>query len=149
MKVRYGFVTNSSSSSFILSFHSKNRILEDLAKEHLSDKELSLLVNAVSCGTVMTRKQLQEYITQEVTEDIRYLRWAENQGVCPIIDWDAPIKGKWREERNRRVSALMGKIPARTHVVQIEAGINTLSGSILEDEILPNLSVTKITFNHH
>lgn len=149
MKIRYGFVTNSSSSSFILSFRSKNNILEELAKERLSDKELSLLASSVSGGTIMSREQLWTYVKQEVSEELRYRRWAENRDNRFALDWDTPLKGKWKQERDRKVKELMALVPLNTHIVQINAGINSLSGNILAEEILPGLSVTKLFFCHH
>lgn len=44
MKVRLGFVTNSSSSSFILGFKSKDSIREELSYEYLTPRQYADLV---------------------------------------------------------------------------------------------------------
>lgn len=44
MKVRLGFVTNSSSSSFILGFKSKDSIREELSYEYLTPRQYTDLV---------------------------------------------------------------------------------------------------------
>lgn len=149
MKVRHGFVTNSSSSSFILCFQSKDNILDELVKENLTAEELGLLVQSITGGTGMTREQVQEYVALELLGDIEYLRWNDNRQKGVPSDWDAPLEGEWKAEHERRVKAVMNHIPTDVYAVQIEESDNSMPGSVLEHEILPRLSVTKATFSHH
>lgn len=65
MKIRTDFVTNSSSSSFILGFKSESTIHDELARK-LPEKYLSIVLNNIEHSKRMNADEAIEYLREEL-----------------------------------------------------------------------------------
>ena len=66
MKIRKGFVTNSSSSSFILGFKSEESIKEELQKENLEEEYFEEILRDVTEAAKLDREDVLEGYSEEI-----------------------------------------------------------------------------------
>ena len=159
MKVRTDYVTNSSSSSFILGFTSEDNIASELVngfpKDHL-DKLGTVITDVLKAerlkkSEVMDRIRGELYwqVVCDVEEDYR------NRTGCSYtesFDYRETEEGEKEIERivNDRIASKMKEIEESSVFVEIEYSDN--DGEIcseLEHEVMPNVGSTIFCFSHH
>lgn len=165
MKIRSDYVTNSSSSSFILSFKDEDNIYSTLKEQFPENIEsgwsagdegyLYQLLNEIEEADRLTKNDIREMIEDESWS----IGWSlketmENKGMSysEIRDFFKTEEGKKMisDACEEKVKNVMDKIGNDKVIVQVEHGDGGEGeDGMLEHEILPNLDCTAIRFSHH
>lgn len=159
MKIRQDFVTNSSSSSFIVCFKKGEDIRETIEKEYRGEW-VDMLVNDLKRG-VKPLKRLSSKEKQEIFDMLRDDAWwkhynelqrrfgrysdvweYENQHKA---DCEAEIEKIQRDMYNK----ILEHLAECDRMAIVEYEDHTNFGSELEHEIMPNLSCTLYRISHH
>ena len=90
MKIRYGFVTNSSSSSFILGFRSKETMRAELAAENLTTEQFTDLIKECEDAEGLNFKEALNLVFLEETCDGYY----ELQDMKELDKFEEKAQGK-------------------------------------------------------
>lgn len=171
MKVRQDFVTNSSSSSFILAFDSKEDGAEKIsamAKRYGSDYVMQLLHDFME-ATPIKKEMFESAVINDVRDDAEFLtdygegswwssdkptfqkRWREAHPNSEYIDYfDSPERAAEVERHTKELlSKIKEDIGDKEYLVELEYEDHTDVGSELEHHILPEQEFTVRRFNHH
>ena len=152
MKVRKGFVTNSSSSSFILGFTSEENIKKELEAEDLKEYFDEVLED-VTRGIKLTKNEVLEEYSEEIYYDT--LWELENRLDVPYGKRFEIRKTKeFQDELNRaitdRVSELEEDMKGYSVFVEIDYSDNDgFMYSNLEHYIAPNMNCCLAVISHH
>lgn len=140
MKIRKGFVTNSSSSSFILGFTSEENIKKELEAEDLKEYFDEVLEDVMR-ATKLTKDEALEGYSKEIYYDTL---------------WDFEIR-ETKEFQNKlnkaitdRVSELEEDMQGYSVFVEINySDEDGLRYSTLEHHIAPNMNCCLAVISHH
>ena len=157
MKIRSDFVTNSSSSSFILGFKSEKDIEKTLRQDKCYEYFERIYDDCVEADKMDMNQMLaiaREEIEWNVKFDVKYysdkarsMSWEEVNKWTKTEEFEEMVE----EEIQRRLNEM--KIKSEEQGDQVFVDIRyedrTLSDSELEHEIVPNLKCCIRRFSHH
>lgn len=152
MKIRKGFVTNSSSSSFILGFTSEENIKKELEAENLKEY-FDEVLRDVTRGIRLTKNEILEEHSEEIYYDTLWK--LENRLDVPYGKRFKIRKTKeFQDELNRaitdRVSELEEDMKGYSVFVEIDYSDNDgFRYSNLEHYIAPNMNCCLAVISHH
>lgn len=158
MKIRADFVTNSSSSSFIMAFKNRGVVADELLEEYTAGRLETILRDCLDKDNVYTKEGILATYREDIEWNVRYyvedkiipvkypnLSWRQ------IIDWKKEHSSEYekmvQEEIDKRVSDLEKKLKGMKHIVMVEYEDDC--DSALEHEICPNLKCTMVRISHH
>lgn len=152
MKIIKGFVTNSSSSSFILGFTSEENIKKELEAENLKEY-FDEVLRDVTRGIRLTKNEILEEYSEEIYYDTLWK--LENRLDVPYGKRFEIRKTKeFQDELNRaitdRVSELEEDMKGYSVFVEIDYSDNDgFRYSNLEHYIAPNMNCCLAVISHH
>lgn len=152
MKIRKGFVTNSSSSSFILGFTSEENIKKELEAEDLKEYFDEVLED-VTRGIRLTKDEVLEGYAEEIYYDT--LWELENRLDVPYDKkFEIRETKEFQEKLNKaitdRVSELEEDMKGYSVFVEIDYSDNDgFMYSNLEHHIAPNMNCCLAVISHH
>ena len=164
MKFRTDFVTNSSSSSFIIAFNDKDQTIEEL-KAHAKSEILSsgendiermtewsneMISNLLHDENIVSREELDSILNEELSSEARYiLFWSKSRRLPFEYLESEEYKQKEKEYIAKRKEEILKFIPEDAKILSVSVGDDDLCGSLFEHYILPKSNCVFAQFSHH
>ena len=152
-KVRNGFVTNSSSSSFILGFKDEDSIAKTLADDNTCGYFETIYHDCLESEKMDIETMLdncRESIYWEVFYNLEY-KLEERMNWNEIFEFTKTdeFKKLVEEETDKRINELRKDAEGKSIFVEVEYEDHTVEGSELEHDIVPYLKCCLTRFSHH
>lgn len=152
-KVRNGFVTNSSSSSFILGFKDEDSIAKTLADDNTCGYFETIYRDCLESEKMDIETMLnncRESIYWEVFYNLED-KLAERMNWDEIFEFTKTdeFKKLVEEETDKRINELRKDAEGKSIFVEVEYEDHSLSGSELEHDIVPYLDCCLEVFSNH
>lgn len=165
MKIRNGFVTNSSSSSFILAFEDEDSISKLRDTEFAVDYPMHIDELIKECNSSKYRKTREE-IDFIIADELGDWDWQLIEKYENVIKKENPGIGNWEcymkaqkdprylEEMHKKNSVIKDSISKTLDKNSVYVRVNHGDGGegedgVLEHKILPYLACTVKRFSHH
>lgn len=165
MKIRSDYVTNSSSSSFILSFKNEESVLKTLEEQFPKNIKpgwsageegyLNQLINEINEARRLVKDEVEDIIAREDRYNwqiISKLEREKGMSYSEAKDFLRTFEGQQVQHNLyvEKVKSVMDKIGDDEVIVQVEHGDGSEGeDGTLEHEILQNLDCTVVRFSHH
>ena len=146
MKIRTDFVTNSSSSSFILGFKDEDSIkciVDELSM--LSEEEKEEVISNIENNIISKEKAAEFFIENQWTSNWEFngkRYWDLTKEEIHSKEYEKFIEDKKNELKNDLMDKMGDKIIS---LVKYDDCVN----SMMEHEVMPSLSCTIETISHH
>lgn len=147
MKIRTDYVTNSSSSSFILGFNSKEEISEKLMSELPSYWSLATIQSVIS--DVEEGIATKEAATDLISQDVEYSNICFNGTHLWYMSWDERRSEEVQEFIQEEINERSKELDEYDVISIVEYEDHTDIGSELEHNIMPYLDCTIRRISHH
>lgn len=158
MKYRTDFVTNSSSSSFILAFKDAKDMHEQFLNELAKNAIIATVYDDIQKGKPLTKEELDKTIDIEA-EDYAWLafslkherKWRKKHPDANWLDMekDPEVKEIIKNSKQEFIDNFNEKRQKYNLFYKLEYGDLEELGRALEHEIVPDLPFTIETFSHH
>ena len=156
MRIRNGFVTNSSSSSFILGFKDEDSMYETLKEDDVSDYFSIIYQDCLEAEQMDLETMLNNY-KEEIDRDIHWgIIWTyeDKHG---RLSWDEirefektdEYKEYYEKKLNECIEPLRKDAEGKSVFVEVNYEDHSNIGSQLEHEIVPNLNCCLRRISHH
>lgn len=152
-KIRNGFVTNSSSSSFILGFKDKDSIAKTLADDDTYGYFETIYHDCLEAEKMDIETMLnncRESIYWDAFYDLEYeLENRMNRDEIFEFTKTDEFNKLVEEETDKRINELRKDAEGKSIFVKVEYEDHSLSGSELEHDIVPYLDCCLEVFSNH
>lgn len=156
MRIRNGFVTNSSSSSFILGFKDEDSIARTLAEDNVYEYFSTIYQDCLDAEKMDLETMLNNY-REEIKSDIYWgIIWGykDKHG---RFSWDEirefektdEYKEYYEKKLNECIEPLRKDAEGKSVFVEVDYEDHSDIGSQLEHEIVPNLNCCLRRISHH
>ena len=153
MKVRTDFVTNSSSSSFIVAFKDEDSIITDLKDAHIGRHFEERLLRDIKKHRITKGRALYDFVNEMfwINMCIARGKYEQKLGNKLADQWDNR-EAYELDAFNKTIDQLKEfkeQIDEYDYISEIEYSDSYKSEEELECSIMPNLKNTLVKFNHH
>ena len=152
MKVRTDFVTNSSSSSFIVAFKDEDSIITDLKDAHIG-RHFDRILRDIKKYRITKGRALYDFVNEMFWYNMYIIhgKYVQKLGNKLINQWNNR-EAYELDAFNKTIDQLKEfkeQIDEYDYISKIEYFDDCESEEELECSIMPNLKNTLVKFNHH